>query len=116
MPNHFHGIVDFVTDAGEVGPEPDAQIHPSGVQTGGAPHSREPLPTIIQWFKTMTTNEYVRGVKSLGWPPFDRKLWQRNYFEHIIRSEEELRIIRLYIQNNPAQWALDRENPNQAQT
>jgi REP element-mobilizing transposase RayT len=38
-----------------------------------------PLSQMIQWFKTMTTNEYIRGVKQLGWKPFDRRLWQRNY-------------------------------------
>jgi len=38
-------------------------------------------------------------------------LWQRNYYEHIVRSENELARIREYIANNPAQWALDRENP-----
>jgi REP element-mobilizing transposase RayT len=37
--------------------------------------------------------------------------WQRNYYEHIVRSENELARIREYIANNPAQWVLDRENP-----
>lgn len=39
------------------------------------------------------------------------KVWQRNYYEHIIRNEESLKRIRQYIQNNPTQWAYDRENP-----
>ena len=39
-----------------------------------------------------------------------RSLWQRNYYEHVIRSERELSLIREYIVNNPAQWSLDREN------
>ena len=60
----------------------------------------------------MTTNEYIRGVKISGWPPFAGKLWQRNYYEHIIRNEESLNRIREYIANNPLQWELDRENPN----
>jgi len=66
----------------------------------------------VQWFKTMTTNEYIRGVKQYGWPPFPGKLWQRNYYEHIIRNENELNRIREYIINNPMQWALDGENPD----
>jgi hypothetical protein len=60
----------------------------------------------------MTTNEYIRGVKTFGWLPFTGKLWQRNYYEHIIRNEESLNHIREYIANNPMQWELDRENPN----
>ena len=59
----------------------------------------------------MTTNEYIRGVKELGWKPFPGKLWQRNYYEHIIRSEIELNAIRQYIINNPLNWAQDRDNP-----
>jgi REP element-mobilizing transposase RayT len=71
-----------------------------------------PLPAIVQWFKTMTTNEYIRGVKQLGWPVFAGRLWQRNYYEHIIRSEESLNRIRQYILDNPTQWVFDRENPS----
>ncbi len=66
---------------------------------------------MIQWLKTMTTNEYIRGVKTLNWTPFPGKLWQRNYYEHIIRSEIELNAIRQYIVNNPLKWEQDRDNP-----
>jgi len=68
-------------------------------------------PTIIQWFKTMTTNEYLRGVKTSGWAPFQGQLWQRNYYEHVIRDEESLNRIRQYIHDNPARWEFDHENP-----
>jgi REP element-mobilizing transposase RayT len=74
-------------------------------------HTGSPLQRVIQWFKTMTTNEYIRGVKQNGWLPFLGKLWQRNYYEHIIRNENEMARIREYILNNPAQWTTDRENP-----
>jgi len=46
------------------------------------------------------------------WTPFDKKLWQRNYWEHVIRNDNELKRIREYIINNPLQWELDNENPN----
>jgi REP element-mobilizing transposase RayT len=65
----------------------------------------------MQWFKTMTTNEYIRCVKTHAWPLFDGRLWQRNYYEHVIRSEESLNRIRQYILDNPARWEFDRENP-----
>jgi REP element-mobilizing transposase RayT len=60
----------------------------------------------------MTTNEYIRSVKSLGWIPFNARLWQRNYYERVIRNEEEMCRIRQYIADNPAQWTHDRENPH----
>jgi putative transposase len=50
-------------------------------------------------------------VKTLGWPPIRARLWQRNYYEHVIRNDEELDRIRLYIAENPAQWTHDSENP-----
>jgi hypothetical protein len=67
---------------------------------------------IVQAFKSITTHEYVAGVKQNAWPPFSGKLWQRNYYEHIIRNDDELERIREYIINNPLQWEIDRENPN----
>ena len=59
----------------------------------------------------MTTNEYIRMVKQNEWQPFNGKLWQRNYWEHVIRDENELNHIREYILNNQLQWELDDENP-----
>ena len=104
MPNHFHGIV--VIAGVTVGA--DLRVGPN---SEGA-HAGAPLPTIIQWFKTMTTNEYMRGVKTRSWMPFAGRLWQRNYYEHIVRCENELTRIREYIANNPLQWEMDRENPS----
>ena len=57
---------------------------------------------VVQWFKTVTTNAYIRGVKELGWLRFRRRLWQRNYYEHIVRDEDSLNSIRQYIVDNPA--------------
>ena len=70
-------------------------------------HVGSPLSAVVGWFKTMSTNEYIRGVKQLGWPPFDRKLWQRNYYERIIRDDASLRNVAFYIDNNPAHWRND---------
>jgi putative transposase len=113
MPNHFHGIV-VINDV-NCGDEETER----GGWTDGEPRNENErddefengVPTIVQWFKTMTTNEYIRGVKTLGWPAFPGKLWQRNYYEHIIRNDVSLERIRQYIVDNPEKWALDRENP-----
>ena len=116
MPNHFHAVLTVVvTDAPlrgvSVGADPcvcpDSVPRPDGE---GA-HAGAPLPAVIQWFKTMTTNEYLRVLKERGEPP--SRLWQRNYFEHVIRNDKSLDRIRDYIHGNPARWYLDRENPEQ---
>ena len=52
----------------------------------------------------MTTNEYINNVKTLDWLPFDGKVWQRNYYEHVIRSEIELEEIQKYIRANPERY------------
>lgn len=104
MPNHVHFI------AVNVGA--DLCVRPVSVprQTMGE-HIGSPLHRVVQWFKTMSTNEYIRGVNQNGWRPFPAKMWQRNYWEHIVRNETELNRIREYIRNNPAQWELDKLNP-----
>ena len=71
-------------------------------------HTGPPLHKIIQWFKTMTTNEYIRGVKNRVFPPFHVRLWQRNYYEHVIRSQHSYDEIVEYIRNNPKQWYNDK--------
>ena len=66
---------------------------------------------IVGAFKSITTVMYTRGVQQSGWPSFRGRLWQRNYYEHIIRNDESLCRIREYIANNPLQWTMDHENP-----
>ncbi len=65
------------------------------------------IPRILQWFKTMTTNEYIRNVKKTNWPPFPKRLWSPEYHDHIIRNEKALENIREYIRNNPLKWSLE---------
>lgn len=72
---------------------------------------RYTLSDVVGAFKSLTTVEYVRGVKAQHWPRFPGKLWQRNYYEHVVRREDSLDKIRQYIRDNPARWAFDGENP-----
>jgi REP element-mobilizing transposase RayT len=53
----------------------------------------------------------MRGVKQFGWHPFAGKLWQRNYYEHILRDETDWERISVYIADNPLNWVDDQENP-----
>lgn len=97
MPDHAHGIVKINDNGRTRGQTPTtAGRHRSARTT--CVHA---LGDIIQWFKTMTTNVYIRGVKNDNWPKFHRRLWQRNYYERIIRNEIELNRVRDYIRNNP---------------
>lgn len=67
--------------------------------------TRKPIGRIIGAFKTVSTKRINELRGTPGAP-----VWQRNYYEHIIRDEESLHRIREYIVNNPMQWELDREN------
>ena len=75
-------------------------LRPCGVVPGS-------LGAIVGNFKSVTARRVNRIRKTPGAP-----VWQRNYYEHIVRSEDELRRIREYIRLNPLKWELDRENPN----
>ena len=99
MPNHLHGIIELVG-----APLVGAQSPENGQPQGIAPT----IGDILGAFKSLSTNRYIKGVKQNGWPPFDKKLWQRNYYEHIIRNEESRLQIIEYIDTNPLRWHLDR--------
>ena len=55
----------------------------------------------------MITNEFIRNLKYHGWEPFENKIWQLNYYDHIIRDEVSHNQIAAYIRNNPASWEED---------
>ena len=69
------------------------------------------LGDVIGAYKSLTTVNYIRGVKARNWPPFPKRLWQRNYYEHVVRSDESLLKIREYILYNPVRWASAHYNP-----
>ncbi len=78
-----------------------------------APERINPNPTlgdVIGAFKSLVFTVYLDWIQAND-PTRQAKFWQRNYYEHIIRNERELHAIRRYIRDNPAQWALDRDNP-----
>jgi len=97
MPNHLHGII-VISYADCRG---GSRTAPTGTTM-----KRKPLGQLIGAFKTVSTKRIndLRSTPGVG-------LWQRNYYEHIIRNEESLNRIRQYNANNPLQWELDRENP-----
>ena len=62
---------------------------------------------IVGAFKSITTIEYIRGIKNNNWQTIDKRLWQRNYHEHIMHTEQSYIHISNYITNNPANWDKD---------
>lgn len=111
MPNHIHMIIHIVGADPCVRPtQHDPHVRPNMSINGSTRGSTPTVGTMIQWFKTMSTNEYIKNVHDEKWKPFDKRLWQRNYYEHVIRTENDLRKIREYIKTNPQIWYRDRNN------
>jgi REP element-mobilizing transposase RayT len=109
MPNHFHVII-MINRTGD---------YKGGLQTNdGVPDCRggsrtaptnqkiKPLGRLVGAFKTVSTKHINEVRRTTG-----AILWQRNYYEHIIRDDDDLNRIREYIINNPAKWAEDEDNP-----
>jgi len=128
MPNHIHGILVVTADPAPVGagpcacPDrdagpcacPDRDAGPCACPDGDADASARPidkgalaLGDVVRRFKTYTTHRYAAGVERGNWPPFAGRLWQRNYHDHIVRSEADLRRVRAYIASNVDRWADD---------
>jgi len=98
MPNHFHGILVLTA--------PVEAIHESPLQMTVLQRRNMAVPKIIGRFKMLSS----KRINELRQTP-GAKLWQRNYWEHIVRSESDLMRLREYIQNNPLRWHLDSLNP-----
>lgn len=125
MPNHVHGII-ILTD---IDPSPPVraglkpapttlEIETNAAHTGSkpaptspaskpipSPRKRHGLPEIVRAFKTFS----ARRINERRGKP-GTAVWQRSYYEHIIRDKRSLDCIREYIARNPLQWTLDREN------
>lgn len=117
MPNHFHGIL-VIHEIGFAGGDWASLVgastpnDPVGEPPAGTSDTRPALGEMIGAFKSITTHQYIQGVRQIDWPSFDGRLWQRNYWEHIIRNNESLAEIRRYIQTNPLSWLDDELHPD----
>ena len=111
MPNHVHGIIIIKPHSLYVG----AGLAPAldSGQPRGLPLQHKTVPTlgdIIGAFKSRCIRDYLKYIDENDLNE-SAKIWQRNYYEHIIRDRKELAAIRNYIKSNPANWAADEENP-----
>ena len=103
MPNHIHGVL-FLRE-GHSGRSAPGRGGSRTAPTGGA--LRKPLGRLIGAFKTVSAKTINQSRGTPGAP-----VWQRNYYEHIVRDEAALDRIRAYIADNPAHWSQDSENPS----
>jgi REP element-mobilizing transposase RayT len=122
MPNHFHGIIVIAggdgmhtaaihgRDGSRTAPTMPAAIVTDPAHSGRAETvRRKPLGRLIGAFKTVSTKRINEHRGTSGAP-----VWQRNFYEHVIRDEASLNRIRQYITDNPLHWEFDRDNPRAA--
>jgi putative transposase len=94
MPNHVHGIVVLRNFVG------------AGLKPARSATPRPTLTEVVRAFKTFSGRKINELANTTG-----TSVWQRGYYEHIVRSEKSLREIRQYITDNPRNWAAGPENP-----
>ena len=86
MPNHFHAIITI-----------------SRADIESAPT----VSDIVQSFKRYSTIEYIRMVKEGILPPFEKQIWQRTFYDHVIRNHNDYSEVYKYIYENPIKWVYD---------
>ena len=87
MPNHIHLVI-------------------------GKYEEHVPLSEMMAWLKGVSTHYYNIGVRQEGWVPYRDTLWQRGYYDHVVRNERALEYILRYIMENPARWSAEHLNPD----
>jgi len=103
MPNHFHGIVFIVAGRVDRFCGGDRPVAPTGAINGPKPKS---IGALVAGFKSAVTKSINTHRATPGAP-----VWQRNYYEHVIRNDDDLNRIRDYIASNPLRWMEDENNP-----
>lgn len=84
MPDHLHAII-------VLGTNPDG-------------HSTVSIPDLVRVFKMRVMKSWPSGVRLGGWEPYDTHLWQRSYYDTLIRNDAHLETTRAYILANPLRW------------
>ena len=102
MPNHLHGIIVLEKDDPGAVETSRGDVSETKQEVKLQPHS---LGSIINQFKGAST----KRIRTSTLPDFS---WQPRFYDHVIRSEKSLEKIREYIMNNPMQWEMDTENPD----
>ena len=104
MPNHVHGVV-VVTERLH-GPSGVGVIHELPLPVTPPVRRRMAIPLVVGYLK-MNASKQINIIRNNPGTP----VWQRNYYEHVIRTDDELNRIRQYIVDNPKNWETDPERP-----
>jgi putative transposase len=104
MPNHVHAIIVIYGDEGPA--DKGERIVDNGEGTSPLRGKRPKLGQIVAYYKYQTT-KLINQIRKTGGTP----LWQKDYYDHIVRDEDDLNEVREYIIYNPLKWEMDRENP-----
>ena len=112
MPNHVHAIIVIIDARGSLECAPVVRVgaqHAAPPQPASSPPTVTPasLAAVVRSYKSAVTRQVRQQSGASG-----IQVWQRNYYEHIVRNEDSLNRIRQYIADNPARWEFDRENPS----
>ncbi|MGB7875341.1 MAG: hypothetical protein WBL25_13240 [Anaerolineales bacterium] len=112
MPNHGHGIIRIIEIVGADGVRPGDGVRPINQDARGENQdargaslrrAARSLGSVMAGFKASVTSRAKQELNIAG-------IWQRNYYDHIIRNDRELENIQWYIYNNPLNWQQDRDN------
>jgi putative transposase len=104
MPNHVHGIAAFV-GAGLALPVDEGAASSAPTSGDGVARGVPTLADVIRAFKSLSAIHVNRLLRRSG------SVWQRSYFDHVVRDDRDLERIREYTATNPLRWALGHENP-----
>lgn len=111
MPNHIHAVllIEHPVGSGLCARPEESHLIQNGANKLDLKGSLVSLFGIVGRFKSLTTSRYINGVRNLGWPVFEDHLWQRSFYDHIIRNERDYQAIVDYIFANPINWEKDEE-------
>lgn len=108
MPNHFHCIIQiFERPPFEKCQSENNQEQGMRSLSQVSTYDINGIIGVMDWFKTMTTNAYIRGVKEKQWPRFNKRLWQKRFWDYMIKDELCYHKICDYIKRNPELWEQD---------
>ena len=120
MPNHVHGIIELIQNNGMIGGVENVGVENVGVENFQPLQSDQPkqnkfqkiiphsIGSIVRGYKIGVT-KWFRSVETEDFVPLQpQRIWQRNYYEHIIRNEQSYQTISNYIIDNPAKWNEDK--------
>ena len=108
MPDHFHMIINIMSEIKlgsmeKLNPGPMKMVNPGPMKMVNPGPMRASAPTTTTK-NEITISQIIKGIKSLTTREIGYSIWQRNYYEHIIRNQEEYHDICKYIKQNPQKW------------